>query len=64
MAKKEIDETEKMKLELLDYLKNQVDIEVSSAVKKAESRFIRHKNAVILRKNIIILIMMLYLNVL
>lgn len=57
MAKKEIDENEKIKLELLDYLKNQVDIEVSSAVKKAESRFVRHKNAVILRKNIIIFLL-------
>ncbi len=59
MAKKEIDEKEKTKLEMLDYLKEQVNIEVSSAVKKAENRLLKHKNVVILKKNIIIILLLL-----
>lgn len=56
MAKKEIDETDKV--QMLNYLKEQVNIEVSSAVKKAENRLLKHKNIVIFKKNIIIIFLL------
>lgn len=59
MAKKEIDEKEQTKLEMLEYLKNQVNVEVSSAVKKAENRLLKHKNIVIFKKNVIIIFLLL-----
>lgn len=58
MAKKELDEKEKTKLEMLDYLKEQVNLEVSSAVKKAENRLLKHKNIVIFKKNVIIIFLL------
>jgi hypothetical protein len=58
MAKKEVDEKEGLKVELIDYLKSQVDIEVEKAVRKADNKLLRQKSRIIFGKNIIIILLL------
>lgn len=56
--KKEID-LEKVKEELTDYMKNKIDREVSLAVEKSTKKLVRHKNAIIIKRDIVIIILLI-----
>lgn len=59
MATKKQDELKDVKEELKEYMKEEIDKEVSNAIKGAEKKLIRHKNLVIIRKNIVIIVLLL-----
>lgn len=48
-----------IKNDLTEYMKNKIDKEVSIAVDKSSKRLIRYKNSIILRKNIIIIVLLI-----
>lgn len=56
MAKK-TDELKDVKEELTKYMKEQIDFEVNKAVESNTKKLIRHKNIVILKRDIIILVL-------
>lgn len=56
----EIDiDVSEIKNDLTEYMKNKIDKEVSIAVDKSSKRLIRYKNSIILRKNIVIIILLI-----
>ena len=59
MATKKQDDLKDVKEELKEYMKEEIDKEVSNSIKNAEKKLIRHKNLVIIRKNIVIIILLL-----
>ncbi len=72
MARKKVEEKEEIKdiekegldltaikSELTDYMKDRIDREVSNAVEKASKKLVRHKNAIIIRRDILIVILIM-----
>lgn len=72
MARKKVEEKEEAKIEveekadlteikadLTNYMKDKIDKEVSLAVEKASKKLVRHKNAVIIKRDILIVILLL-----
>ena len=58
MAKNDINEKGEVHEELSEYIKNQINVEVEKAVRKADNKLLKHKSWIIFEKNIAILILL------
>lgn len=56
VEQKDIDE---IKIEIIDYAEKRIDLEVEQAVKRAEKRLINQKNYAIIKRNIIIVLLLI-----